>query len=191
MGVIDGIDYGPLAALVGTWEGNKGTDTSPEPDGTEENPYFETIVCHAAGDVTNAESQTLVIVRYHQVVSRKSNGQVFHDQIGYWLWDASSGMLAYSITIPRAVCVLAGGTLEAKSTGPLVLEVEAALGHPDWGILQSPFMRDNAKTTAFSYTGTVDGDSFRYAETTRLEIYGRTFEHTDQNQLVRNKSTTG
>ena len=100
MSVIDGIDYGPLAALVGTWEGDKGMDISPEPDGTEESPYFETIACDAAGDVTNAESQTLVIVRYHQVVSRKSNGEVFHDQIGYWLWDASSGMLAHSITIP-------------------------------------------------------------------------------------------
>jgi len=187
MGVIDGIDYGPLAALIGEWEGDKGMDISPEPDGTEENPYFETISCEAAGDVTNAESQTLVIVRYHQVVSRKSNGEVFHDQIGYWLWDAASGMLAHSIAIPRAVCVLAGGTLAPDSSGPLVLKVAAKLGDADWGIVQSPFMRDNARTTAFSYEGTVDGDSFRYSETTSLEIYGRTFEHTDDSELVRKK----
>jgi len=187
MGVIDGIDYGPLAALVGTWQGDKGMDVAPEPDGAEESPYFETIVCEAAGDVTNAESQTLVIVRYHQEVRRKSNGKVFHDQVGYWVWDRASGMLAHSIAIPRPVCVLAGGTLAADTGKPLVLRVEAKLGDESWGIVQSPFMRANAKTTAFKYEATVDGDSLRYAETTILEIYGRTFEHTDQNELVRKR----
>ena len=59
MSTIDGIDYGPLAALVGTWEGDKGTDIAPEPDGTEENPYYETITFYPAGDVENAETQTL------------------------------------------------------------------------------------------------------------------------------------
>ena len=47
---IDGIDYGPLACLVGTWKGDKGMDVSPEPDGsTEESPYFETILFEAIG----------------------------------------------------------------------------------------------------------------------------------------------
>ena len=27
------IDYGPLEQLSGTWEGNKGTDIAPAPDG--------------------------------------------------------------------------------------------------------------------------------------------------------------
>ena len=75
MAADDGVDYGPLAGLVGTWKGDKGMDISPEPDGTEENPYYETIEFDAAGDVTNAESQTLAIVRYHQVVKRKSNDE--------------------------------------------------------------------------------------------------------------------
>ena len=26
------VDYGPLALLLGTWEGDKGLDISPEPD---------------------------------------------------------------------------------------------------------------------------------------------------------------
>ena len=39
---IDGVDYGPLAALVGTWKGAKGVDRAPEPDGEERNPYYET-----------------------------------------------------------------------------------------------------------------------------------------------------
>ena len=73
MGAEDAVDYGPLTGLIGTWKGDKGMDISPEPGGTEENPYFETIAFEAAGDVKNAEEQTLAIVRYHQVVTRKSN----------------------------------------------------------------------------------------------------------------------
>jgi hypothetical protein len=181
----DGVDYGPLRGLIGSWAGDKGMDISPELDGTEESPYYETIVFEAAGDVTNAESQNLAIVRYHQVVSRKSNDEVFHDQIGYWTWDARNGVIAQSIVIPRAVAVLAGCQYTGPADGGKVeFEVKAALGSADWGILQSPFMRDNAKTVAFAHKLTCDGDTLKYAETTSLEIYGRRFEHTDENELI-------
>lgn len=178
------IDYGPLAGLVGTWKGEKGLDVAPEPDGTEKTAYYETIQFEAAGDVTNAESQTLAIVRYHQVVSKKKNDEVFHDEIGYWLWDADSNTVMHSLAIPRSVCVLAGGKASAEGSGTK-LEVAAKLGDPDWGIIQSPFMRDNASTKAFQHTIEVDGDRLSYSETTTLEIYGKTFEHTDANELSR------
>ena len=113
--VIDGVDYGPLAVLVGTWKGDKGVDVAPEPDGDERNPFYETIVFEAAGDVTNAEEQTLAIVRYHQVVTRKSNDEVFHDQIGYWLWDASNNGIVETFVIPRGVGVAAEGTAAAPA----------------------------------------------------------------------------
>ncbi len=107
--IIDGIDYGPLAALIGSWEGNRGVDVSPEPYGEAREPYFETITFEAGGDLTNANEQKLVIVIYHQVVSRKSDQKVFHHQMGYWTWDAATGVIAQSVTIPRAVTLLAGG----------------------------------------------------------------------------------
>ena len=44
------VDYGPLAALVGTWKGDDGMDVAPEPDDDERNPYYETIVFEEAGD---------------------------------------------------------------------------------------------------------------------------------------------
>ena len=103
------IDYGPLAALIGTWHGDKGMDVSPEPDGSEDNPYYETLDFTPIGDVENAESQVLAILRYQQIVRRKSDDEVFHDQTGYWTWDAREGVVMQSLTIPRAVCVLAGG----------------------------------------------------------------------------------
>lgn len=178
------IDYGPLAGLIGTWKGDKGLDVSPEPDGPVESPYYETLECVAAGDVENYEQQKLAIVRYHQVVTRKSNDEVFHDQVGYFLWDAASQTVMQTVTIPRGVCVTAGGT--ATGDGPIVLHVKAALGDADWGVAQSPMMRDNASTVAFEHEITLDGDTLRYAETTTLAIYGEgRFAHTDTNELTR------
>lgn len=179
-------DYGPLAALIGTWQGEHGTDVSPEPGGSEENPYYETIVFEAAGDVTNAETQTLAIVRYHQVVTRKSDDEVFHDQIGYWTWDPATRTIAQSVNIPRVVAVLAGGTFEANDGGSgIVLDVRATKGDPDWGIIESPFMRDRASTLVFEHRVEVRGDCMSYRETTSLDIYGRRFDHTDANELTR------
>ena len=189
MSAEDAVDYGPLAGLIGTWKGDKGMDVSPEPDGTEENPYYETIEFEAAGDVTNAESQTLAIVRYHQVVTRKSNDQVFHDEVGYWLWDAANQVVAHSLAIPRGVTLVAGGSYSCDpkgdpKAGRVELEVRAADGE-EWGISQSPFMRDKARTLEFRHRVTVAGDTLSYHETTVLEIYGRRFDHTDANELTR------
>jgi hypothetical protein len=180
------IDYGPLAGLIGTWKGDKGLDVSPEPDGVEKTPYHEVIVFEAAGDVENYVVQRLAIVRYHQVVMHKSNGSVFHDQLGYWLWDRAAKTVMQTLTIPRGVCVTAGGTATGTAPGPIVLEVRAALGDRDWPVAQSPFMRDHASTVAFQHKLTLDGDRLAYAETTSLEIYGNArFAHTDANELVR------
>lgn len=185
MTVLNGIDYGPLYELVGTWAGAKGIDISPEPDGVEENPYFETIHFEAVGDVTNAESQVLSVLRYHQSVSRKSNNEVFHDQTGYWMWDSQSKIIQHALAIPRGVNVLAGGVFDVTKNSPdkIELKVLARLGDIDWGILQSPFMQDNAKTVEFSQQLVFGQDSLAYTQTTVLEIYGNRFEHTDKNQL--------
>ncbi len=181
------VDYGPLAGLIGTWKGDKGLDVSPEPDGSEENPYHETILFEGIGGVRNAESQSLAAVRYHQVVRRKSNDEVFHNETGYWMWDAAAGVVMHSLTIPRAVCVLAGGRYAPEDGGgdEVKLAVRAALDDEEWGIVQSPFMRDNARTVSFEHEVVIGGDRLSYSETTVLHIYGRVFEHTDRNELER------
>ena len=181
------VDYGPLAALIGTWRGDKGMDVAPEPDGEERNPFYETIVFEAGGAVKNAESQELAVVRYHQNVVRKSNDEVFHDQVGYWLFDAATNTVMQTLTIPRGLSLVAGGSTAPGGGpgGPVVLEVEAGHGSEDWGIAQSPFLRDRARTLGFRHRLSVDGERMTYFETTLLEIYGRTFEHTDENELTR------
>ncbi len=183
--VINGVDYGPLFGLVGRWEGGKGTDIAPDPEmPKEENPYFETITFDAIGDVTNANRQNLAVLYYRQVVSRKSDEKVFHDQCGYWTWDKATGEVTHSLTIPRAMAVLAGGKATVSGSAA-TLEVQAKLGDADWGVVQQPFLRDNASTKAFRMSLTVDGDSLKYREITTLDIYGKTFAHSDENELTR------
>ena len=183
--IIDGVDYGPLACLVGTWKGDKGVDKAPEPDGEERNLFYETILYEAIGDVTNAEKQTLSVLRYHQVVSRKTNDKVFHNETGYWMWDPDTDTVSHSLTIPRGVCLLAGGKATKDENGKIEFELKAKAGDPDWGIIEAPFMRDNARTLEFTHNITVEGDSMKYAESTLLDIYGKTYDHTDINRLTK------
>lgn len=179
-------DYGPLTDLVGTCKGDKGLDVAPEPDGVENNPYYETIIFEPIGDVTNAESQVLMVLQYRQVVCRKSTDKVFHDESGYWMWDSRSETIMHSFTIPRAVCVLAGGKHSGAKNedGSVTLKVSANVDDAQWGIIQSPFMQDNARTTAFRHHITVGNGRLSYSETTIVDIYGKVFEHTDDNELL-------
>lgn len=179
------IDYGPLGQLIGTWKGDQGMDVAPEPEDDEYNPYYETLVFEAAGDVSNAEEQTLAIVRYHQEVSRKSTGKVFHDQVGYWLWNAATGEVIQTLTIPRGVTLLAAGTAVTKGK-QTTLHVKT--NDPDWGIIEAPFMKQKAHTVSFNHVLKIEGDRIFYQETTLLDIYGKkNYEHIDQNTLHRHR----
>lgn len=187
MGNTTDINYGPLTELIGVWKGDKGSDVAPDPDGTENNPYYETITFTAIGDVTNAEEQELVALHYRQIVCRKSDDEVFHDETGYWMWDAKENVIMHSLTIPRAVSIIAGGSHngEKSTDGNTILEVSAGIDDESWKIIQSPFMQKKAKTIKFSHYITVGNGKLSYSETMDIEIYGNLFEHTDKNELLR------
>ena len=180
-----GVDVGPLHALIGTWTGDAGIDIAPEPDGTEENLYRETLTIEPVGDVTNAERQKLLIVRYLQIVHRKSDNKAIHNEQGYWIWDAESQTVMNSLIIPRAVCVLAGGKLASTGDTTFSAEVTARQDDPQFGIIQQSFMQEQARTVEFRRKINVDGNTLSYSQTTVVEIYGKTFDHTDENQLTR------
>jgi len=182
------VNYGPLAALIGTWTGDKGTDIAPEPNGEENNPYFEAMTFEAIGDVTNAGAQTLAVLLCTQIVKRQESGDTFHHQVGYWSWDAATGAVTHSFSIPRGVSIVAcGKVLDEEDSDPNIPEIEvlAEDGGFHGGIVQSPFMKNNAKTTAFEQKLTLDGDTLHYTQTILLDIYRKTFEHTDSNTLIR------
>ena len=174
-------DYGPLEGLIGEWFGDSGMDVAPEAHGDDQNPYFETITYEAAGDVDNAGTQFLNFLRYRQVVTKKSTGEVFHNESGYLSWDTKEHSILLSFAIPRGVTVVAGGAARQTESG-LVFEFTA---FPESGISQSPFMLAHAKTTAFSRKMMLNQDQLTYEQTTIVEIYDRVAEHTDMNTLTR------
>lgn len=182
------IDYGPLTSLMGSWEGEKGVDISPEPDGEENSEYYEKIVFAALDQpVSNAEEQDIAAIHYHQQVYRKSNNKEFHNETGYWMWDKASGVVIHSLTIPRGLSLVAGGRHSGQTDkdGAMVLEVKAQAEGSEWGIVESPFMRAKASTRDYTQTLTVKGCELSYSQTMTLDIYGRTFLHTDVSRLTK------
>lgn len=183
--IIDGINYGPLAQLLGKWVGGQGLDIAPDADAApDRSPYTDELTFTTAGPAENAEEQQLVAVKYHHVVRKQENGQVFHDQIGHWIYEPSTGLVMHSLTIPRGICLLAGGKA-AQNSDETIFEVEAKVGNDTFGIVQSPFMFDKAKTKAFQMRLAVKGNELHYKEVMSLFIYGKDFEHIDESNLHR------
>lgn len=183
--IIDGVDYGPLAQLLGKWSGYKGLDVSPDINANpDESTFSDEIIFTVAGATVNAEEQALVAIKYHHIVKRLENGLIFHDQIGHWIYEPSTKLVIHSLTIPRAVCVLAGGTYQ-ENNDKNIFKVTAKAGSDTFGIIQSPFMLEKAKTTAFSMNLTITDNTLHYKQTTSLYIYGKAFEHTDESILQR------
>ena len=144
------------------------------------------ITFKAIGTVSNAKSQVLSAVRYLQIVQRKSDNEIFHDETGYWMWDPKNQIVMHSLAIPRAVCVLAGGKYAGAKdkTGNVIIEVTANINDKNWNIIQSPFMQENARTIEFRQKISVGNEKLSYTESMMVEIYGDVFEHTDQNDLI-------
>ncbi|MFD1292923.1 heme-binding beta-barrel domain-containing protein [Lutibacter holmesii] len=186
MSEVTEINYGPLKEFIGVWKGDKGMDIAPESDGTEENPYYETITFEEGGDLTNGEEQVLAVLHYRRIVKRKSNDGIFHDETGYWMWDAKENVIMHSLNIPRAVSLLAGVKLTDANykNGKLSIDISAGIENNDWGIVQSPFMKEKALTKNYRQVIEIENGKMTYAETTMLDIYGREFEHTDKNELI-------
>ncbi|MEM7365608.1 MAG: heme-binding beta-barrel domain-containing protein [Pseudomonadota bacterium] len=173
------IDFGPLEQLIGDWQGDRGKDVSPAEGeaGHVDADYRERLLVDVVGDVTNAGTQTLAVVRYHQVVTRLSDGEVFHDEMGYYHYDAATGLLSCTFCIPRGVAVHAAGIPEQSAEGWRVV-----LKHV--GIAQSSFMAEEASTRGFERHLQVAGKEVRYRQQIDLGIYGRVFEHSDENTLT-------
>jgi len=163
--------------------GNNGLDNAPDananPDKTR---YTDELYFTLAGPSENAEEQKLVSVRYHHVVRKLENGLIFHDQIGHWMYEASTNLVMHSLSIPRAVCLLAGGECKEEKGGAH-FKVEARQGDPTFGVAQSPFMLKKAKTIKFRMELSVTQDTLEYQQNTTLEIVGKTFEHSDSSIL--------
>jgi hypothetical protein len=176
----------PLTGLIGIWKGKKGTDLAPKPKKDENNPYFETLVFETVNiNIENAEEQQLTAVRYHQTVTEIESGDISHDETGYWIWDKNNNTITCAFSIPRGLSLIAGGTYKKDSNDEIIFQVASQTDDKDWGIVQSPFMKKKAKTLAFKRQLTLLGKTLSYSQLTTIDIYGKIFDHTDDNTLVK------
>lgn len=177
---------GPLAVLEGRWSGEKGSDTAPDDDPREKeiNRYREEMVFEPTGLVAN-HAQQLYGLRYRTTAWRTDEGEPFHEELGYWLWDAAEKQVLRCFMVPRGVTVMAGGTAEPDATA---FELNATLGSETYGICSNRFLDREFKTVSYQLRfEALDADTIRYWEDTVLEIPGQSepFHHTDENTLKR------
>jgi hypothetical protein len=179
-------NLGPLRALAGVWEGEKGHDIKPTADGAEGQAFVERMEMIPIDPQMNGP-QLLYGLRYHTHIVKPGEVEMYHDQVGYWLWEPATGRLLHSLTIPRGQTVLAKGKAAADATS---FSVKAKRGRTENGICSGIFLEENFRTDSFRMKVTVhDQDSWSYEETTLLKIKGvdQPFEHTDSNMLRRVK----
>ncbi len=178
-------NLGPLAPLAGIWEGDKGDDTAPSDNrGTESNKFRERMTFEPMGPVNNHE-QVLYGLRYTTTAWPLGASDPFHEELGYWLWDAQAKQVLRCFIVPRGVTVIAGGTVEPDARS---FELAADAGSQTYGICSNRFLDKEFKTVRYELKVTIhDDQSFSYEENTQLQIKGRKdlFHHIDKNTLQR------
>jgi hypothetical protein len=177
-------NLGPLTPLAGTWEGEEGIDISPSRRGPVETKFRERLTFEPMGPGVNGP-QVLYGLRYATVAWPLGQEKPFHEEVGYWLWDAQSRQVIRCFIVPRGVTVQAGGPADPQAT---VFDMAAQVGSDTLGITSNPFLDQAFKTVHFKVTVTIhDHNRFSYFEDTQLRIHGLAdlFHHTDQNTLGR------
>ena len=177
-------NLGPLRRLAGVWEGRKGVDLNPKADGPERRVYIERIEMQPIDPQANGP-QMLYGLRYHIHINTPEEDITFHDQVGYWLWDAATGLIMQTLAIPRGQVALAGGKANPDGSG---LMVSARRGDTEYGIASTAFLEYAFRTDSYELTVTFNADgSWSYVSDTMLSVRGRAepFRHRDRNTLTK------
>ena len=179
----DFLKLGPLAPFAGVWEGDKGKDESPDDDRAtiEHNVFRERIVLEPIGLVENHE-QSLYGLRYAKTAWRLGVQESFHEEVGYWLWDADRGEVMRCFMVPRGSTILAGGSCKANASS---FSMTAKIGDEGFGVLSNPYLLQKAKCIEYNLNCSIENGIWTYDEDTVLEMAdtGNTLHHTDKNVL--------
>ena len=177
--------WGPLAGLIGTWEGDEGEDLafSHARGDLVTTPYRESVTSTPLGPVHNGR-QSLMGLDFRSAMWRGDDELPFHTEVGYWLWDSASGEVLRGFVLPRGVTVLAGAAVVAADVPGFA--VSATLGDQRYGISQGAYLGERASVACYRSTLTLAEGSWAYDTTTTLDMaeIGR-FADTDRNRLRR------
>lgn len=178
-------EWGPLAGLIGEWEGAGGIDRAfkHSMNIVFDTPYREVCTMKPFGPVENG-SQALYGLDYKSAMWRDDEENPFHTEVGYWLWDAETGEVMKGFVVPRGITVLAGGTTSADAKR---WTMKAAIGHEQYAIGENTYLAANASSRSYEVTITVGDDTFSYDQVTMLNMkeFDEPFAHTDIHTLHR------
>jgi len=177
-------NLGPLAPLAGFWLGEHGLDVHPTADGTVESVFVERYELEPIDPQTNGP-QLFYGLRYHTRITQPGEVAMFHEQVGFWLWEPASGTVVLTLAIPRGQVAMATGQAQKDSRQ---FTLKATRGSETNGIVTNPFLEYAFQTTDFEMTVTIKDDgTWSYDQTTTLNVRGqpKPFLHTDRNTLKR------
>jgi hypothetical protein len=177
-------NLGPLSRLAGIWEGQRGVDINPKADGPETREYYERIEMQPIDPQANGP-QLFYGLRYHIHVNTREEDISFHDQVGYWLYEAATGLILQTLAIPRGQIAMAVGHAEPDAKR---LVVKAERGQTEYGICSTSFLDLAFRTDSYELTIDFHDDgSWSYVSDTMLMVKGRDtlFQHRDRNKLVK------
>lgn len=180
-------EWGPLAALAGTWEGNDGLDVSYHnvKGAIAETGYLEKVDLKPFGPVENGR-QSLYGLDYRMAAWRhgEEDQNPFHTEVGYWLWDGADGQVMRCFMVPRGAVMIAGASCGADDRA---FTLKADPGVATYGILENVYLAAHASTRHYECSISVaDDGTWSYESTTvvRLEtLGGEEMKHTDRNVL--------
>lgn len=179
----DANNLGPLAALVGAWEGDKGIDVAyNHANGASlETPFTERRTYAPLGPVNNG-TQELYGLDYRMESIRIGEDSPFHTEVGYWLWDVATKDVIACVIVPRGMSLIAGGKASANATE---LNLTAERGSTTHGILANSYLDSKAQGCRFELKLSIAGDTISYEQDTVLamSVQDAEFHHTDANTL--------
>ena len=177
-------NLGPLRRLAGIWEGTEGVDLNPKADGPERRAFRERLTCEPIDPQANGP-QLFYGLRYHIHINTPEEDITFHDQVGYWLWEPTTGLVLQTIAIPRGQVAIASGQ---ASSDDMKLVLTATRGQTEYGICSTAFLEHAFRTDAYRIEIHFNADgSWSYAIDTTLTVRGREepFNHRDVNTLFK------
>ena len=177
-------NLGPLRRLAGIWEGERGVDVNPKADGPETRKYYERIEMQPIDPQANGP-QLFYGLRYHIHINTREEDITFHDQVGYWLYEAATGLILQTLAIPRGQIAIAAGHAKPDDSR---LVVKAERGQTEYGICSTTFLDLAFRTDNYELTVDFHSDgSWSYVSDTMLMVKGRNelFRHRDHNRLTK------
>ncbi|MGY4396680.1 hypothetical protein ACVWZA_001865 [Sphingomonas sp. UYAg733] len=164
--------------------GAQGCRSHPKADGPERRTFIERIVFEPIDPQANGR-QLFYGLRYHIHITTEEEDITFHDQIGYWLWEPTTGLILQTVANPRGQVAIASGQASADADH---LSPVAERGQTEYGICSTAFLEYAFRTDRYQIDVTFNPNgSWSYITGTMLTVHGRSepFAHRDGNTLLR------